>query len=133
MSGSGRSSAETAHAGTAPLGLLHEVLVQPAQNPALGTGAPLETARDRGHGRAETRTVKAITLTGQAGFPHAAQAVRVHRYVTDVRTGMASWTCAYAVTSLPAGWVAAARLGALERGYWNIEAFTRPLDVLGLP
>ncbi|MDT0329208.1 ISAs1 family transposase [Nocardiopsis lambiniae] len=31
----------------------------------------LATARDRGHGCAETRTVKVINLAGRPGFPHA--------------------------------------------------------------
>lgn len=37
--------------------------------------------RDRGHGRRETRTVKAITLhtPGGIGFPHAEQAIRITR------------------------------------------------------
>ncbi|MFY7064670.1 ISAs1 family transposase [Nocardiopsis changdeensis] len=52
-----------------------------AQAPALGT------TRACGHGRAETRTVKAIDLEGRTGFPHAVQAVRVRRYVRDLHTG----------------------------------------------
>ncbi len=37
--------------------------------------------RDRGHGRRETRTVKAFTLAtpGGIGFPHAQQAIRITR------------------------------------------------------
>jgi hypothetical protein len=37
--------------------------------------------RDHGHGRAETRTVKAVTLhtPGGIGFPHAQQAIRITR------------------------------------------------------
>ncbi|GAB3705181.1 ISAs1 family transposase [Nocardiopsis oceani] len=86
-----------------------------AQAPTLGT------TRERGHGRAETRTVKAMDLAGRTGFPHAVQAVRVRRYVRDLRTGKVSWTCAYAVTSLEVGQAGAARVGALVRGHWNIE------------
>ena len=89
----------------------------------------LDTTRERGHGRAETRTVKAITLNGQTGFPYAAQAVCVRRHVTEARTGKASWTCAYAVTSLEADRADAARLGALVRGHWNIEAWHHVKDI----
>ncbi|XKK42270.1 ISAs1 family transposase [Nocardiopsis sp. ARC36] len=94
-----------------------------AQAPTLGA------TRDRGHGRAETRTVKAIDLAGRTGFPHAVQAVRVRRHVRDLRTGQASWTCAYAVTSLDVGQADTARIGALVRGHWNIEAWHHVKDV----
>lgn len=89
----------------------------------------LATAWDRGHGRAETRTVKAIGLAGRTDFPHAVQAVRVRRYVKDRRTGEVSWTVAYAVTSLEVGQADAARVGALVRGHWNIEAWHHVKDV----
>lgn len=89
----------------------------------------LATTRDHGHGRAETRTVKVIDLAGATGFPHAVQAVRLRRYVRDMRTGKASWTAAYAVTSLPVVRAGAARIGALVRGHWNIEAWHHVKDV----
>ena len=89
----------------------------------------LDTTRDRGHGRAETRTVKALTLAGETDFPHAVQAVRVRRHLTDLRTGKASWTCAYAVTSLEVEQAGAARVGALVCGHWNIEAWHHVKDV----
>ena len=40
-----------------------------------------DRTRDRGHGRRETRTRKAVTVAvpGGLGFPHAAQAVRITR------------------------------------------------------
>ena len=95
-----------------------------AQAPTLGT------VRARGHGRAETRTVRAIDLVGRTDFPYAVQAVRVRRYIRDLRTGKVSWTCAYAVTSMEVGQADAARIGALVRGHWNIEAWHRVKDVL---
>lgn len=82
----------------------------------------LGAARDHGHGRAETRTVKAIDLACGTDFPHAVQAVRLHRHVKDLRTGEVSWTVAYAVTSLEVGQADAAQVSALVRGRWNIEA-----------
>jgi predicted transposase YbfD/YdcC len=94
-----------------------------AQAPTLGT------TRDRGHGRAETRTLKAIALAGRTSFPHAVQAVRVRRHVRDLRTGRVSWTCAYAVTSMEVGQADTARIGALVRGHWNIEAWHHVKDV----
>jgi predicted transposase YbfD/YdcC len=46
--------------------------------PAVPVG---DRTRDRGHGRRETRTCKAVTVAvpGGLGFPHAAQAVRITR------------------------------------------------------
>ena len=40
-----------------------------------------DRTRERGHGRRETRTVKAVTLATPGGiaFPHAKQAVRITR------------------------------------------------------
>jgi hypothetical protein len=48
--------------------------------------------RERGHGRRETRTVKAVTLTtpGGIGFPHAAQAIRITRTRTLTSNGKTS-------------------------------------------
>lgn len=86
-----------------------------------------DTDRHRDHGRAETRTVKALTVQGLK-FPHAVQAVRIRRHITQMRTGKASWTCAYAVTSLPADRAGAARLSALIRGHWAIEALHHVRD-----
>uniref|UniRef100_UPI001E299805 ISAs1 family transposase n=1 Tax=Nocardiopsis sp. FIRDI 009 TaxID=714197 RepID=UPI001E299805 len=104
--------------------LFEQVAALPwAQAPTLGA------TRDRGHGRAETRTVKAIDLAGRTGFPHAVQAVRVRRYVRDLRTGEVSWTCAYAVTSLEVGQADVARIGALVRRHWGIEAWHHVKDV----
>ncbi|MFV2101913.1 ISAs1 family transposase [Micromonospora sp. LOL_024] len=58
--------------------------------------------RDRGHGRRETRTVKAITLHTPGGirFPHAQQAVRIIR--TRTTGGKTSRETAYYTLSLPA-------------------------------
>ncbi|WP_193518065.1 hypothetical protein [Nocardiopsis kunsanensis] len=47
----------------------------------------LNTTRHSGRGQAETRTAKAIDLAGRTDSPHAVQAVRVRRYVRDLRTG----------------------------------------------
>ncbi len=59
--------------------------------------------RDRGHGRRETRTVKAVTVTtpGGIGFPHAEQAVRITRTRTITSSGKTSRETAYLTISLP--------------------------------
>jgi predicted transposase YbfD/YdcC len=80
-----------------------------------------DRTRDRGHGRKETRTVKAVTLhtPGGIAFPHAQQAVRITRTRTvDSRT---SRETAYLVTSLPAADAQPADLQHWARSEWLIE------------
>jgi predicted transposase YbfD/YdcC len=77
--------------------------------------------RDRGHGRRETRTVKAVTLAtpGGIGFPHAQQAVRITR--TRIVAGKTSREAAYLTVSLPAGQALPVDLQAWIRRHWHIE------------
>jgi predicted transposase YbfD/YdcC len=79
--------------------------------------------RDRGHGRRETRTVKAVTLhtPGGIAFPHAEQAVRITRTRTTLRTGKTSRETAYLTVSLPAGQALPADLQDWTRREWLIE------------
>lgn len=85
----------------------------------------MSTAADRAHGRVERRTVKVLT-TARIAFPHAAQVLRVHRWVKEGATGKVRRTCTYVITSLPAG--QAARLAGLVRGHWRIEALHHVRD-----
>lgn len=80
-----------------------------------------DRTRDRGHGRKETRTVKAVTLQTPGGiaFPHAQQAARIIRTRTvDSKT---SRETAYLVTSLPAAEAQPADLQRWARAEWLIE------------
>lgn len=79
--------------------------------------------RDRGHGRRETRTVKAVTLHTPSGirFPHAAQAVRITRTRTITKSGKTSRETAYLTTSLPAADAHPADLQEWARSEWLIE------------
>ncbi|MER7009785.1 ISAs1 family transposase [Dactylosporangium sp. NPDC000555] len=79
--------------------------------------------RDRGHGRRETRTVKAVTLhtPGGIGFPHAEQAVRITRTRTITTTGKTSRETAYLTISLPATDAHPADLQEWARSEWPIE------------
>jgi predicted transposase YbfD/YdcC len=76
---------------------------------------------ERGHGRRETRTVKAVTVAtpGGLGFPHAQQAVRITRTRT-IKTKTTRET-AYLVVSLPAEHAQPADLGTWARSEWHIE------------
>ncbi|MFV2126032.1 ISAs1 family transposase, partial [Micromonospora sp. LOL_013] len=77
--------------------------------------------RDVGHGRRETRTVKALTLQtpGGIGFPHAQQAVRITR--TRTTAGKRTRETVYLVASLPAADARPAELQQWARLEWHIE------------
>ncbi|MGC4744305.1 ISAs1 family transposase [Micromonospora sp. DT201] len=80
-----------------------------------------DSTRDTGHGRRETRTVKAITVRTPGGiaFPHAEQAIRITR--TRTLGGKTSReTCHYTV-SLPANQAQPADLQDWARREWHIE------------
>jgi hypothetical protein len=62
----------------------------------------LDRTRDRGHGRVQLRTLKAVTVH-HVGFPHTAQVLQVTRKTRDLRDGnIRRWrtVVVYAVTSL---------------------------------
>ena len=77
--------------------------------------------RDYGHGRRETRTVKALTDRTPAGlgFPHAEQAVRITR--TRTVKEKTSRETAYLVVSLPAEHAQPDQLQDWARLEWHIE------------
>jgi predicted transposase YbfD/YdcC len=77
--------------------------------------------RETGHGRTETRTVKAAHVSG-LDFPHACQAVKITRWRKETSTGKVSRETAYAVTSLASAHVTVPDLARLVREHWSIEA-----------
>jgi predicted transposase YbfD/YdcC len=80
-----------------------------------------DRTRDRGHGRKETRTVKAVTLhtPGGIAFPRAQQAARITR--TRTVNGKTSRETSYLVTSLTAADAQPADLQIWARAEWLIE------------
>ena len=80
-----------------------------------------DRTRDRGHGRRETRTLKAVTVAtpGGIGLPHALQAVRITR--TRTVAGRTSRETAYLTVSLSAGHATARDLQTWIRRHWHIE------------
>ena len=76
----------------------------------------LDHTRDRGHGRVELRTLKAVTVH-HFGFPHAAQVIQVTRKVRDLRTRRWRTVTVYAITSLTFEQAGPARLADLIRGH----------------
>jgi predicted transposase YbfD/YdcC len=87
----------------------------------------LDRTRDRGHGRVELRTLKAVSVH-HFGFPHAAQVLQVTRKTRTVRTRQFKTVTVYAITSLTAQQASPARLADLLRGHWAIEALHRVRD-----
>jgi predicted transposase YbfD/YdcC len=77
--------------------------------------------RERGHGRRETRTLKAVTVAtpGGLGFPHAAQAIRITR--TRIINGKTTRETAYLIVTLPAAAAQPVDLHTWARLEWHIE------------
>jgi len=103
--------------------------VHAAQNPALDPIPIGHQTRDRGHGRREIRTVKAVTVTtpGGIGFPHAEQSIRITR--TTTRSGKTGREIAYLTISLPATGAQPIDLQDWIRREWLIEALHHVSDV----
>jgi predicted transposase YbfD/YdcC len=89
----------------------------------------LDRTRDRGHGRIEVRTLKAVSVH-RFGFPHAAQILQVTRKTRALHAPRRFKTVTvYAVTSLTHVQAGPARLADLLRGHWAIEALHHIRDV----
>jgi hypothetical protein len=83
---------------------------------------------DRGHGRIEIRTLKAVSVNN-FGFPHASQVLQVTRKTRPLHTNRWRTVTVYALTSLPFELARPARLADLLRGHWAIEALHHVRDV----
>jgi hypothetical protein len=79
--------------------------------------------RDTGHGRAETRTLKAAHVSG-LDFPHARQAIKITRWRQDTTTGRTTRQAVYAITSLASADATARDLARLVREQWSIDPST---------
>jgi predicted transposase YbfD/YdcC len=86
-----------------------------------------DRTRDRGHGRVEHRSLKAVSVR-HFGFPHAAQVVQVTRKRRGLHANRWRTVTIYATTSLPFGLARPARLADLLRGHWGIEALHHVRD-----
>jgi predicted transposase YbfD/YdcC len=77
--------------------------------------------RERGHGRAERRTLKVTAVAAGLAFPHAAQAIQIVR--RRKLAGKKKWSreTVYAITSLAATQASPAQLASITRGHWAIE------------
>ncbi|MEV6209069.1 ISAs1 family transposase [Kitasatospora sp. NPDC051914] len=78
--------------------------------------------RGTGHGRRETRVVRALTTTDLGlDFPHAVQAAKITRYRTEVKTGKRTRQTVYALTDLSHLQASPQRIGEAARSQWTIE------------
>lgn len=122
--------AQTGHAHALAARGAHLMVTVKANQPTLHTlikalpwaEVPIgDRRRDDGHGRRETRTVKALTdrTPGGLGFPHAEQAVRITR--TRTVKGKTSRETAYLITTLPAEDAQPDQLQDWARLEWHIE------------
>jgi predicted transposase YbfD/YdcC len=81
-------------------------------------------AREKGHGRAERRTLKVTAGAAGLAFPHAAQAIQIvrrRRSLTGKNSKKRAAETFYAVTSLAATQACPAELADIARGHWLIE------------
>jgi len=86
------------------------------------------TARDTGHGRTETPTLKSAHVS-RLDFPGACQAIKITRWREDTATGKATRETVYAITSLTSACATAQDLARLVREHWSIEAHHHIRDV----
>ena len=84
---------------------------------------------NRGHGRDEHRTLKAVTVAAGLAFPHAAQAIAITRRIRPLSGRRWRTVTVYAVTSLTSAEATAQDLARLVREHWSIEAHHHVRDV----
>ena len=85
---------------------------------------------DRAALRARERTraardplVRTLTVTDLGlDFPHVAQAAKIHRHRTDLKTGKITRETVYTITDFPARTASPQVIGQLARSQWGIEA-----------
>ena len=77
--------------------------------------------RETGHGRTETRTLKAAHVSF-LDFPHARQAIKITRRRKDTATGKITRQTVYAITTLTSAHATTPDLARLVREHWSIEA-----------
>ena len=91
---------------------------------------PAVTTRDQGHGRIESRTLKAVHVEKLGiDFPHLRQAIQLTRHRQNVKTGKMSHETIFVVTSLTSFQAGPAELAALIRGHWTVEVQHHIRDV----
>lgn len=87
---------------------------------------------DRGHGRIEVRTIKALPATDSIRdlFPHVEQAFLLERYVYAPDGTLLGAVAVLGITSLPADHADAAAIATYIRGHWSVESLHWLRDVV---
>jgi predicted transposase YbfD/YdcC len=87
---------------------------------------------DRGHGRIDVRTIKALPPTGQiaALFPHVEQVFLAERYSYGTDGELLGAVAVLGITSLPPDQAGPGDLLAYLRGHWSIEMHHYIRDVV---
>jgi predicted transposase YbfD/YdcC len=88
------------------------------------------TRTERGHGRIERRTIRALPAPADLPFPHIQQVTLIERYINELNGTPTSAVAVLGVTSLPATRADPARLATLARGHWGIESLHWLRDTL---
>ena len=88
------------------------------------------TSRETGHGRIETRALKAVHVDRLGvNFPHVQQAVKLTRWRQDARTGKIARETVYVITSLTSAQANPEDLARLVREHWSVEVEHHVRDV----
>jgi predicted transposase YbfD/YdcC len=88
------------------------------------------TTRETGHGRIETRALKAVHVDRLGvDFPHAQQAVKLTRWRQDTRTGKIQRETAFVITSLTSPQATPQDLARLVREHWSVEVEHHVRDI----
>ncbi len=77
--------------------------------------------REKGHGRAERRTIKVTAVAAGLAFPHAVQAIQIVRRRRPLTSKKWTAETVYAITSLTVIQARPRELAAIIRGHWLIE------------
>jgi len=78
------------------------------------------TTRDKGHGRIEVRSLQTTeAIVGKTDFPHVAQAIRIERTTTEIKTDKLSREVSYHIASKTADEI---EWHKIIRGHWGIES-----------
>ena len=77
---------------------------------------------DEGHGRIEKRAIQSTDIISKmTEFPYVAQAIRVYRQRTEIKSGKVTEETSFYITSMAKDKADKKRLLQLIRGHWGIE------------
>ena len=82
---------------------------------------PVDVTRGKGHGRAESRTVKLTAIATGISFPHAQTAAQITRQRRPLGSRRWHTETVYVITDLTQDQLSAAELADIARAHWSIE------------